>query len=45
VGLRSRHEMSKADIVTAFSALLDTACRATATLDGGALKLAGFISV
>jgi predicted nucleic-acid-binding protein len=74
--------MSKADIVTAFSALLDTAdlifedepsiesavyswkdttadfadcliearnrmlgCRATATLDGGALKLAGFISV
>jgi predicted nucleic-acid-binding protein len=80
--LRSRYEMKKADIATAFSALLDTAelifedepsiesavyswkdtpadfadcliearnrrlgCRATATFDGGALKLAGFISV
>lgn len=80
--LRSRYEMAKADIVTAFSALLDTAdltfedepsvetavyswkdsaadfadcliearnrrlgCRATATFDARALKLAGFISV
>jgi predicted nucleic-acid-binding protein len=80
--LRSRYELAKADIVTAFSALLDTAdlafedepsvenavyswrdsaadfadcliearnrrlgCRATATFDGRALKLAGFISV
>ncbi len=80
--LRSRYEMAKADIVTAFSALLDTAdltfedepsvetavyswkdsaadfvdcliearnrrlgCRATATFDVRALKLAGFISV
>jgi predicted nucleic-acid-binding protein len=80
--LRSRYEMAKADIVTAFSALLDTAdltfedepsvetavyswkdsaadfadcliearnrrlgCRATATFDVTALKLAGFISV
>ena len=80
--LRSRYEMSKAEIVAAFSALLDTAdltfedeasvetavyswknsaadfayclievrnrrlgCRATATFDGRALKLAGFISV
>jgi len=80
--LRSRYEMAKADIVAAFSALLDTAdltfedepsvetavyswkdsaadfadcliearnrrlgCRATATFDGRALKLAGFISV
>ena len=79
--LRSRYEMAKADIVTAFSALLDTAdltfedepsvetavyswkdsaadfadcliearnrrlgCRATATFDVRALKLAGFIS-
>jgi predicted nucleic-acid-binding protein len=80
--LRSRYELAKADIVTAFSALLDTAdlslegepsvenavyswndsatdfadcliearnrrlgCRASATFDGRALKLAGFISV
>jgi predicted nucleic-acid-binding protein len=80
--LRSRYEMAKPDIVTAFSALLDTAdltfedepsvetavyswkdsaadfadcliearnrrlgCRATATFDVRALKLAGFISV
>ena len=80
--LRSRYELAKADIVTAFSALLDTAdlvfedepsvenavyswkdsaadfadcliearnrrlgCRATATFDGRALKLAGFITV
>jgi predicted nucleic-acid-binding protein len=80
--LRCRYEMAKADIVTAFSALLDTAdltfedepsvetavyswkdsaadfadcliearnrrlgCRATATFDVRALKLAGFISV
>ena len=80
--LRSRYELAKADIVAAFSALLDTAdltfedepsvenavyswkdsaadfadcliearnrrlgCRATATFDGRALKLAGFISV
>lgn len=80
--LRSRYELAKADIVTAFSALLDTTdlafedepsvenavyswkdsaadfadcliearnrrlgCRATATFDGRALKLAGFISV
>ena len=80
--LRSRYEMAKADVVTAFSALLDTAdltfedepsvetaayswkdseadfadcliearnrrlgCRATATFDVRALKLAGFISV
>jgi predicted nucleic-acid-binding protein len=80
--LRSRYEMAKADIVTAFSAMLDTAdlnfedepsietavyswkestadladcliearnrrlgCRATATFDGRALKLAGFIAV
>ena len=80
--LRNRYELAKADLVTAFSALLDTAdlafedepsienavyswkdsaadfadclieahnrrlgCRATATFDGRALKLAGFISV
>ena len=80
--LRSRYELAKEDIVTAFSALLDTAdlaledepsvenavyswknsaadfadcliearnrrlgCRATATFDGGALKVPGFISV
>jgi len=80
--LRSRYELAKADIVTAFSALLDTAdlaledepsienavyswkdsaadfadcliearnrrlgCRATATFDGRALKVPGFISV
>jgi predicted nucleic-acid-binding protein len=80
--LRSRYEMTKSDIVTAFSSLLDTAdlkfedepsvetavyswkdsvadfadrliearnrslgCRATATFDGRALKLAGFVSV
>lgn len=80
--LRSRYELAKAEIVTAFSALLDTAalafedepsvenavyswkdsaadfadcliearnrrlgCRATATFDGRALKLSGFISV
>jgi predicted nucleic-acid-binding protein len=80
--LRSRYQSAKADIVTAFSALLDTTdvaledepsvenavyswkdsaadfadcliearnrrlgCRATATFDGRALKLAGFISV
>jgi predicted nucleic-acid-binding protein len=79
--LRSRYELSKADIVRAFSALLDTAdlafedepsvenavyswkdsaadfadclieahnrrmgCSATATFDGKALKLSGFIS-
>jgi predicted nucleic-acid-binding protein len=80
--LRSRYELAKEDIVTAFSALLDTAdlafedeqsvesavyswkdsaadfedcliearnrrlgCRATATFDGKALKVPGFISV
>ena len=80
--LRSRYELAKADIVTVFSALLDTAdlafedepsvenavyswkdsaadfadcliearnrrlgCRGTATFDGRALKLRGFISV
>jgi predicted nucleic-acid-binding protein len=80
--LRSRYELAKAEIVTAFSALLDTAdlafedepsvehavyswkdstadfadcliearnrrlgCRATATFDGRALKLAGFVPV
>jgi predicted nucleic-acid-binding protein len=80
--LRSRYKLAKAEVVTAFSALLDTAdlafedepsvenavyswkdsaadfadcliearnrrlgCRATATFDGRALKLAGFISV
>ena len=80
--LRSRYEMAKAGVITAFSALLDAAdlkiedepsveaavyswkdsaadfadcliearnrrlgCRATATFDGRALKLAGFISV
>jgi predicted nucleic-acid-binding protein len=80
--LRSRYEMAKPNIVTAFSALLDTAdltfedeqsvetavyswkdsaadfadcliearnrrlgCRATATFDVRALKLAGFIAV
>jgi predicted nucleic-acid-binding protein len=80
--LRSRYELAKADMVVAFSALLDTAdlafedepsvenavyswkdsaadfadcliearnrrlgCRATATFDGRALKLAGFVSV
>jgi predicted nucleic-acid-binding protein len=80
--LRSRYELAKEDILTAFSALLDTAdlaledepsienavyswkdsaadfadcliearnrrlgCRATATFDGGALKVPGFISV
>jgi len=80
--LRSRYDMAKADIVTAFSALLDTTdlsfedessmetavyswkdsaadfadcliaarnrglgCRATATFDGRAMKLTGFISV
>jgi predicted nucleic-acid-binding protein len=80
--LRSRYELAKADIVTVFSALLDTAdlafedepsvenavyswkdsaadfadcliearnrrlgCRGTATFDGRALKLPGFISV
>ena len=80
--LRSRYELAKAEIATAFSALLDTAeltfedepsvetavyswkdssadfadcliearnrrlgCRATATFDGRALKLAGFIPV
>jgi predicted nucleic-acid-binding protein len=80
--LRSRYEMAKSEIVTTFSALLDTTdltfedepsvetavycwkdsaadfsdcliesrnrrlgCRATATFDGRALKLAGFISV
>jgi predicted nucleic-acid-binding protein len=80
--LRSRYELAKADVVTAFSSLLDTAdvafedepsvenavyswkdssvdfadcliearnrrlgCRATATFDRRALKLAGFISV
>jgi predicted nucleic-acid-binding protein len=79
--LRSRYDLAKEDIVTAFSALLDTAdlaiedepsvenavyswkdsaadfadcliearnrrlgCRATATFDGGALKVPGFIS-
>ena len=80
--LRSRYEMTKAEIITALSALLETAdltfedeptvetavyswkdspadfadcliearnrrlgCRATATFDGRARKLAGFISV
>jgi predicted nucleic-acid-binding protein len=80
--LRSRYDLAKAEIVTTFSAMLDTAdltfedepsvehavyswkdsaadfadcliearnrrlgCRATATFDGRALKLAGFISV
>jgi predicted nucleic-acid-binding protein len=80
--LRSRYEMAKAEIVTVFSALLETAdvtfedepsveaavyswkesaadfadcliesrnrrlgCRATATFDSRALKLAGFVSV
>jgi predicted nucleic-acid-binding protein len=80
--LRSRYELAKAEIVTAFSALLDTAdlafedepsvehavyswkdsaadfadcliearnrrlgCRATATFDGKALKLAGIVPV
>jgi predicted nucleic-acid-binding protein len=80
--LRSRYELAKPDIVSAFSALLDTAdltfedepsvetaiyswkdsaadfadcliearnrklgCSATATFDGRALKLAGFVSV
>jgi predicted nucleic-acid-binding protein len=80
--LRSRYEMTKAEIITAVSALLETAdltfedepsvetavysskdspadfadcliearngilgCRATATFDGRALKLAGFISL
>jgi predicted nucleic-acid-binding protein len=80
--LRSRYKLAKKDIVTAFSALLDTAdlaledepsienavyswkdsaadfadcliearnrrlgCRATASFDGGALKVPGFISV
>jgi predicted nucleic-acid-binding protein len=80
--LRSRYKLAKAEVVTAFSALLDTVdlafedepsvenavyswkdsaadfadcliearnrrlgCRATATFDGRALKLAGFISV
>jgi predicted nucleic-acid-binding protein len=80
--LRSRYEMAKADIIAAFSALLDTAdltfedepsietavyswkdstadyadcliearnrrlgCRATATFDNRAMKLAGFMSV
>jgi predicted nucleic-acid-binding protein len=80
--LRSRYELAKADMVVAFSALLNTAdlafedepsvenavyswkdsaadfadclidarnrrlgCRATATFDGRALKLAGFVSV
>ncbi|HEY3656010.1 MAG TPA: type II toxin-antitoxin system VapC family toxin [Steroidobacteraceae bacterium] len=80
--LRSRYELAKAEIVTAFSALLDTAdlafedepsvehavyswkdstadfadcliearnrrlgCRATATFDARALKLAGFVPV
>jgi predicted nucleic-acid-binding protein len=80
--LRSRYEIAKPDIVSAFSALLDTAdlafedepsvetaiyfwrdsaadfadcliearhrklgCRATATFDGRALKLAGFVPV
>ena len=80
--LRSRYELAKAEIVTAVSALLDTAdlvfedepsvehavyswkdsaadfadcliearnrrlgCRATATFDGRALKLAGFVPV
>jgi predicted nucleic-acid-binding protein len=80
--LRSRYELAKADVATAFSSLLDTAdvafedepsvenavyswkdssadfadcliearnrrlgCRATATFDRRALKLAGFISV
>jgi len=80
--LRSRYDLGKAEIVTAFSALLDTAdlafedepsvehalyswkdsvadfadcliearnrrlgCRATATFDGKALKLAGFVPV
>ena len=80
--LRSRYELPKSDVVTVFSALLDTAdlafedepsvehaiyswkdstadfadclidarnrrlgCRATATFDGRALKLAGFVAV
>jgi predicted nucleic-acid-binding protein len=80
--LRSRYELAKAEILAAFSALLDTAdltfedepsvesavyswkdstadfadcliearnrrlgCRATATFDGRALKLAGFVPV
>jgi predicted nucleic-acid-binding protein len=80
--LRSRYKLAKKDVVTAFSALLDTAdlaledepsienavyswkdsaadfadcliearnrrlgCRATASFDGGALKVPGFISV
>jgi predicted nucleic-acid-binding protein len=60
--LRSRYELPKAEILTAFSALLDTTvadfadcliaarnlrigCHATATFDGKALKLEGFISV
>jgi predicted nucleic-acid-binding protein len=80
--LRSRYEMAKAGVITAFSALLDAAdlkiedelsveaavyswkdsaadfadcliearnrrlgCRATATFDGRALRLAGFVSV
>jgi len=80
--LRSRYELAKTEVVSAFSALLDTAdlafedepsvenavyswkdsaadfadcliearnrrlgCRATATFDGRALKLPGFISV
>ena len=80
--LRSRYEMAKPEILSAFSAMLDTAdlafedepsvetamyswkdsaadfadcliearnrnlgCRATATFDGKALKLAGFVSV
>ena len=80
--LRSRYELPKSDILTAFSALLDTAdlafedepsiehaiyswkdstadfadclidarnrrlgCRATATFDGRALRLAGFVAV
>jgi predicted nucleic-acid-binding protein len=80
--LRSRYELPKSGIVTAFSALLETAdlafedepsieravyawkdsaadfadcliearnhrlgCRATATFDGKAIKLAGFVAV
>lgn len=80
--LRSRYELPKSDVVTVFSALLDTAdlafedepsvehaiyswknstadfadclidarnrrlgCRATATFDGRALELAGFVAV
>lgn len=54
---RSLYELSKAEIVSAFSALLDVAdclvearnrrlgCEATATFDSKALKLAGFASV